>query len=525
MGTKEVVQAWDEASRLDALRALKLLDTPPEERFDRVTRMVKSVLKVPTALISLVDADRQWFKSRDGLDAPETARDISFCTHAILQDDVFIVEDAWADPQFADNPLVTGPPFIRFYAGKPLFSTSGKKVGTLCVLDSQPRKLTEEESAKLESLAGWAEREINHFADETESFTRLENKLKLAHALENASDGIISTDLDGKIESLNPAACQMFRYQAIDLIGKNISVLVPPRQHAKHVDFMARVKNDATDEARTCLELAAVRNGGEEFPVELSFRKLQVGERQFFVGIVRDISERKYLERVKNDFLASVSHELRTPLTSILGALGMLKDDNSLTKAADKQLLEIAFLNSQRMNVLINDILDTEKLDADVMAFFNEKVSAGDLLEEAKKLNDAYALSENIKLVASAPAEAMTVSVDRSRFIQVLTNLISNACKFSPRGETVAIFAERDGNWAVFNIVDHGEGIPDEFRSKVFQRFAQAHPLKTNARKGTGLGLSISKTMVEKMGGHIGFDSVVGKGTCFHVRMPLVAAY
>jgi PAS domain S-box-containing protein len=525
VGTKEVIQAWDEASRLDALRALKLLDTPPEERFDRVTRMVKTVLKVPTALISLVDAERQWFKSRDGLDASQTARDISFCTHAILQDDVFVVEDAWADPKFADNPLVTGPPYIRFYAGKPLFSTTGKKVGTLCVLDSRPRQLSEEEEAKLASLAGWAEREINHFADETEALSRLENKLKLAHALENASDGIISTDMDGVIESMNPAACQMFRYQAVDLIGKNVSALVPARQHVQHFDFMSRLRNDIAESTRNCLELIAVRNGGEEFPVELSFRKLQVAERLFFVGIVRDISERKFLERVKNDFLASVSHELRTPLTSILGALGMLKDDNSLSNAGDRELLEIAYLNSQRMNVLINDILDTEKLDADVMAFFNEKVSSADLLEEARKLNDAYAQSEKIKLVVNAPTDTLTISVDRSRFIQVLTNLISNACKFSPTGETVSISVERDGNWAIFKVIDHGEGIPDEFRSKMFQRFAQARPTKTNARQGTGLGLSISKTMVEKMGGYIGFESVVGRGTCFFVRMPLISAH
>ncbi|RCW69176.1 GAF domain-containing protein [Pseudorhodoferax soli] len=142
----------DEDARLRALQALMVLDTPPEERFDRVVRFAAEQLDMPMALVSLIDGERQWFKSRVGLDVPETGRDIAFCAHAILQPETFVVEDALQDGRFADNPLVTGAPHIRFYAGAPLSAPGGERVGTLCVLDSKPRALGTVELAVLEAL-------------------------------------------------------------------------------------------------------------------------------------------------------------------------------------------------------------------------------------------------------------------------------------------------------------------------------------------------------------------------------------
>lgn len=142
----------DEDARLAALHALLVLDTPPEERFDRVVRFAAEQLDMPMALVSLVDGDRQWFKSRMGIDAPESPRDIAFCAHAILQPETFVVEDLQQDPRFADNPLVTGAPYARFYAGAPLSAPGGERVGTLCVLDHRPRTLGPVELAVLEAL-------------------------------------------------------------------------------------------------------------------------------------------------------------------------------------------------------------------------------------------------------------------------------------------------------------------------------------------------------------------------------------
>lgn len=150
----------DEKTRLETLRALKLLDSSPEERFDRLTRLAKRMFGVPISLVSLVDENRQWFKSKQGLEADETSRDISFCGHAILGDEVFIVPDATQDSRFADNPLVTSNPNIKFYAGCPLRVLNGSKLGTLCVIDEKPREFDEEDIALLRDLAEMAEQEL-----------------------------------------------------------------------------------------------------------------------------------------------------------------------------------------------------------------------------------------------------------------------------------------------------------------------------------------------------------------------------
>lgn len=149
----------DEQARLETLRSIDVLDTSPEERFDQLTRMAKRLFGVPIALVSIVDENRQWFKSCVGLDVAETSRDISFCGHAILGNDVFIIPDTIEDPRFADNPLVLNDPGIRFYAGCPL-TVSGHKLGTLCIIDKKPRDFGEEDINALKDLASMVEREL-----------------------------------------------------------------------------------------------------------------------------------------------------------------------------------------------------------------------------------------------------------------------------------------------------------------------------------------------------------------------------
>ena len=150
----------DEQQRLAALMELNILDSGVDERFDRITRLAQKTFKVPIALVSLVDTNRQWFKSRCGLDAQETPRDISFCGHTILGEETFVIENALEDERFADNPLVTGPPDIRFYAGCPLRTAGGFKLGTLCIIDDKPRGFTEDDIDLLEGFAEMVECEL-----------------------------------------------------------------------------------------------------------------------------------------------------------------------------------------------------------------------------------------------------------------------------------------------------------------------------------------------------------------------------
>ena len=167
----------DEAARLDTLHSLSILDTPPEERFDRLTRLARRLFDVPIALVSLVDDDRQWFKSHAGLDVTQTSRDVSFCSHALLAGNTMVIQDALNDDRFHDNPLVTGAPGIRFYAGRPLAAPNGAPIGTLCLIDTRPRSLEPDELALLGDLAHMTEREIAalHFAT-TDELTQLTNR-------------------------------------------------------------------------------------------------------------------------------------------------------------------------------------------------------------------------------------------------------------------------------------------------------------------------------------------------------------
>ena len=167
----------DEQTRLKTLKSLDVLDTIPEERFDRLTRMCKRLFDVPIALVSLVDENRQWFKSCVGLDVSETPRDISFCGHAILGNDIFTIPDAASDARFTDNPLVIDEPHIRFYAGCPLRSPNGSKLGTLCIIDRKPRTLSEEDLETLKDLAAMVERELEAVQLATiDDLTRISNR-------------------------------------------------------------------------------------------------------------------------------------------------------------------------------------------------------------------------------------------------------------------------------------------------------------------------------------------------------------
>jgi len=167
----------NEAERLSTLTRLNILDTAPEERFDRLTRLAQRLFNVPIALVSLVDENRQWFKSCQGLSVSETSRDISFCGHAILGDDIFYIPDALQDERFADNPLVTDEPNIRFYLGCPLFAANGHKLGTLCLIDNQPHELNDEDFKLLHDLANMAQDEINGvLLATTDELTSLSNR-------------------------------------------------------------------------------------------------------------------------------------------------------------------------------------------------------------------------------------------------------------------------------------------------------------------------------------------------------------
>lgn len=252
-------------------------------------------------------------------------------------------------------------------------------------------------------------------------------------------------------------------------------------------------------------------------------RRNDQGEAVFVAGAVQDITDRKRAERLKNEFVSTVSHELRTPLTSIYGGLKMVLAGvtGELPGKAEK-LVQLAYDNSERLNFLINDILDIQKIESGRMAFRFDSLDAASLVKRSVEENAGYAEKFDVRFHIREPLpEGLTVSGDESRLRQVLANLLSNAAKFSGAGTQVEVRVERVSSWVRFSVADHGPGISEEFRSRIFQKFAQADSSDTRMKGGTGLGLSITKALVESHHGEIGFESSPGKGATFHFRLPL----
>lgn len=277
----------NEAQRLEALQRSGLLDGPPEERFDRLTRLARRLFNVPIALVSLVDANRQWLKSCLELDVVETPRDVAFCAHAILQDNVFIIPNDLEDQRFADNPLVTGEPYIRFYAGRPLKDVNGFPLGTLCLIDRRPRELDEDDLAVFEDLAQMAESELAGFqlsvSDELTGITNRRGFLGLAEyglALcrrQNLSATLIFFDLDG-LKTVNDT----LGHAAGDELIRQFSGLLAQAFRSSDLfarlggdEFVVLLANATTNDAHTnvaTLELAAIQESqDEEHPWELRF--------------------------------------------------------------------------------------------------------------------------------------------------------------------------------------------------------------------------------------------------------------
>ncbi|RZU47671.1 PAS domain S-box-containing protein [Fluviicoccus keumensis] len=656
----------NEDQRLQALRDLHILDTAPEERFDRLVRTARALFKTPIVLISLIDANRQWFKSCIGLEVDSTPRDISFCGHAILHDDILHIPDALADNRFADNPLVTGAPHIRFYAGAPL-RTGGHRIGTLCLIDRNPRRLSDEERGQLRDIADAIEHQFT-LQDAFEAARQINrHQLRLDAVFRTVPDGLLIIDDQGVISSANPAAGQLFGCPPEQLRQQAaLHLFTPPSQP----EFSTQIERLGTDgcPGRISFEIRGLRGNGESFPLELTVSRMPIddtsmltviardittrksaeeklhelrrrqeaildsaaaaivstdangiiqtfskgAEQMFgyaadevigihttailhdpgetlertselsrelntevppgfrtytqkvrlgdaptqtewlymrkdgtrfygevtisaipqehgglggFIGIVNDITERKQLEKMKDEFVSTVSHELRTPLTSIRGALGLVlgKAADSLTPKA-RQLLETASRNAERLTLLINDILDLEKIASGRMEFAMRPIDIVALTRQALQAHEGYAAQHRVRLQLGVCPPSLTVSADENRLMQVYANLLSNAIKYSPADGAVNIaVTEHEGRVRV-SIRDHGRGIPAAFRQTAFQRFAQADSSDTREKGGTGLGLSIVKAIIDRHAGHVDYESAPGEGTLFYFELPLPPA-
>ncbi len=345
---------------------------------------------------------------------------------------------------------------------------------------------------------------------------------RLAATMDAVVDAIITINESGSIESWSKGAERLFGYTAEQVIRRNVNILMPEPHTSAHDGYLRRYIT--TGEKRIMGGRRAVEarhRDGHVVPVDLGISEMWIGERRLFIGVVRDITERLGVERLKNEFVSTVSHELRTPLTSISGALGLLAGGVAgAVPPKAKRLVDIAKQNSDRLVRLINDILDMEKAESGRLEFHLERQLLRPIVSAAVEANRGFGEPRRVGIELNPDSADGLVQVDRDRLLQILTNLLSNAIKFSPEGGTVRVRIDPEESALKVSVQDDGPGIPLAFRPRIFQKFAQADGSDSRARGGTGLGLSIAQTLTERLGGNIGFESTVGAGTTFHVSLP-----
>jgi signal transduction histidine kinase len=311
----------------------------------------------------------------------------------------------------------------------------------------------------------------------------------------------------------------MFGYAQDELIGQTVDLLVPTRlrgQHARHRGQFA-----AHPKILLARDLCGGRKDGTEFPAEVSLIPIHTNEGNLVLGVIVDISERLRTEGLKDEFVATVSHELRTPLTSIAGALSLLFNDAGGTLPVHaKRLLTIAHGNSQRLVRLVDNILDMEKIESGKVVFVQKRVEVRSLVEEAIEAIRGFADGFGVRIRLDLASATGDIRGDPDWLLQVITNLLSNAVKFSPAAEEVEVAIENLSGNIRISVRDHGHGVPESFRQRILEKFAQAGASDARQMGGTGFGLSIVKRIVTRLGGEVGFGDAPGGGAIFHVELP-----
>ncbi len=322
----------DEIERIAELRRYDLLDTPSETEFDDITKLAAYICQTPIAIITLVDSDRQWFKSKIGLDAEQTSRSVSFCGHAIHQREVFEITNAIEDERFHDNPLVIGDPNIRFYAGAPLVTFDDHALGTLCVIDNAPRHLTEDQRDALTRLS----RQVIRQCELRLASRQLKehSEARFRNLFEFAPDALLMTDINGRIAMVNQQTETIFGWRRGELIGLSINQLVLNYQHI--VQWESRLKDFSHGNFHIPNErnqgLMALNKNGIQFPVDISWGPIEMNASTMVLVAVRDISATK-----KNESLLQRQRQL-AQLRADIGAI---------------------FMNQKNLNALIQECAET----------------------------------------------------------------------------------------------------------------------------------------------------------------------
>tara|TARA_Y100000768_G_C23991129_1_gene693234 strand:- start:3418 stop:5508 length:2091 start_codon:yes stop_codon:yes gene_type:complete len=529
----------NEKERLKKLRNLDILDSAQEECFDDLTHMAAELFEVPIAIVSLVDENRQWFKSCVGIEADETSREIAFCAHAIMQNEVFVIEDATVDERFKKNPLVIDGPKIRFYAGCPLTIEDEFNLGTLCLIDYKPRRFSEGEIKQLKILARQVTKELvlkkrlEHLKSQT---TKLQNSLLIERTQFAAKIGSWQVDIATNICIWSKMTYEIHEvdYNQPIKVEDGINFFIE-----EHKPIISKLVEDGIKEHKGWNVQLQIKTATDKLKWvhAIGYPVYEQNELVRLEGTFQDITEAKEREdqlqqekmiseqalKTKSIFLANMSHEIRTPLNGIFGLSNLLLDKE--IEGEVRRYVEGIKDSSESLLDIINDILDFSKIEAGKLFLEEGPVDLNKIIMTISLLFnprvEQKGLHFDIEYDQDIPEYIFS---DGGRIKQILYNLVGNAVKFTEKGTVYLYIGKEKTIDNKFNLVikvkDSGLGIKKSSLEKLFQPFVQADNSVTKKYGGTGLGLSIVKEIVSTMKGTIAVDSKLGIGTEFIVKLP-----
>ena len=530
----------NEEERLQRLMNFRVLDTPEEQEFHDIVELTAQVCHAPICLITLIDSHRQWFKAKVGLSVQETARDISFCTHAIHQDDIMEVEDTYKDERFFDNPLVVGEPYARFYAGMPLIAASGHKLGTLAVLDTKPRKLKDNETFALRTLARQVvqlfelKNKNQKLQDVITQYLQFYEEVRgrqevLSKVQKVAEIGIFEADLNSGQMKISEGFCALFGLSTPGSLSiKKFKELVHPEDVAHFSNSLNRSLNETkfsfefrcirpSDQAVIyvkCMGETMQDSEGEPYKI-IGIKQNVTNVRQHEKQLKEQNSELKKLNEELDNFVYRVSHDLRAPNSSILGLIDIiLHHEQDPVKV--RELLLLVRKSLLKQDHFIKDILDYSRNSR--LEVKPEEINFRETFEEvAMELRNGYQ-KETIDLSIDIQQDR-PFATDNSRLHIILNNLLSNSFKYlNPQEQEsrVEVRVEVTEKEAHITIEDNGIGIEKSRQEKVFDMFYRA----TDKKPGSGLGLYIVKEALLKLEGSVSLESEIGEGTKVEIQIP-----
>ncbi|HET7233989.1 MAG TPA: ATP-binding protein [Longimicrobium sp.] len=532
MPTRPVTDAADvlrDPARLAALADTGLPDSPPEEAFDRLTRLAARALNAPTACLSLVDGHRQFFKSVHGAPASlhgvrETPLSHSICARVVESGQALVVPDLAAHPELSTHPMVTEAG-LRAYAGYPVTAAGGKALGSFCVFDTRPHEWGAGELSALADLAALA-------ADECER-RRCDSELSRTERLLRESGGWFRSVVEQSIMAIYCYQDGHFRYvnpRFAEIFGYSIDEMLRPDalQRVVHPDDFARVAENIR--ARLDGEiptvrytLRGVRADGEVLHLDVHGTRTLVEGRPALIGVGYDITDRVRAEReregamaARDRFYAMASHELRTPVSTVMLYNDLLLGDMcGPLSAQQREAVERSQGSARHLLDLINDLLDLSKLAAGRLDVRLEPLDVAALVEEVFAELTPMAAEHGSTLELALASRPLEVAGDRRRIRQILLNLLSNAIKFGG-GHPIRVRCMPGQGGVAVEVSDQGSGISPEDLPRIWDDFVQLG----EGQPGTGLGLPIARRLAELLGGAIEVMSAPGAGSTFRFVLP-----